>query len=111
MTSTVQDFTRFQILYRWRQVSAKVFPADDSEAGCIDIDSDDAEEEQKPSWETEPELKLRTYPYMIFPLALHKIAWDYLIIGMVAFNVLELPLTIAFGSEACDVRHSDCLGL
>jgi hypothetical protein len=92
---------------RWRLVRAKVFPApqvaNGSESGqCVDIE--EVADEQKPSWETEPELKLRTYPYMIFPLSLHKILWDYLIIGLVAFNVLELPMTIAFGSEACDVR-------
>jgi hypothetical protein len=88
-----------------------VFPdkvLNDSETGqCVDIV--EAAEEQKPSWETEPELKLRTYPYMIFPLSLHKIMWDYLIMGLVAYNVLELPMAIAFGSEACDVRCILCV--
>ena len=101
------NLTCYTYFYRWRQFTTKVFPADVSDKGCVDIDDDD-DEEQKPSWETEPELKLRTYPYMIFPVSMHKILWDYLIIALVAFNVLELPFTIAFGSEACDVCSRLC---
>lgn len=92
---------------RWRKVTAKVFPATTPQSTGIEEDDpkeDEHIQEERPSWEPEPELKLRTYPYMIFPLALHKLMWDYLIIALVAYNVLELPMTIAFGSEACDVR-------
>lgn len=104
--SRLNGFTYF---CRWRQFRAKVAPDDTTSSGCVTtfVDEDDAEE-HKPSWETEPELKLRTYPYMIFPVSTHKIMWDYLIIFLVAFNVLELPFTIAFGSEACDVCTRLC---
>jgi hypothetical protein len=54
-----------------------------------------------------PSLRLRTYPFMLFPLATTKIFWDYLIIGMVAFNVVELPYSITFSYHACQVCTFD----
>lgn len=49
-------------------------------------------------------LQLRTYPFMVFPLDPHKIAWDYIVMLLVAFNVVELPYSIAFTYADCQAR-------
>ena len=59
-------------------------------------------------------LQLRTYPCMLFPLDPKKIAWDYLVMVLVAINVVELPFTTAFTYADCQVwitsrsRHCRC---
>lgn len=41
---------------------------------------------------------------MLFPLAPAKVAWDYIIMFLVAYNAVELPFSIAFDYEPCEVR-------
>jgi hypothetical protein len=95
ITSEIAPTQHKIIFVRWIQgVARKVRPEPSlSESSSL---------EERP-WHKKPELKLKTYPYMLFPLALSKILWDYIIIALVAFNVLELPYSIAFESEGCDV--------
>eukprot|EP00892_Ulva_mutabilis_P002121 jgi/Ulvmu1/1190/UM108_0018.1 len=50
----------------------------------------------------EPELRLRTYPYMIFPISPGKMIWDYFIMLLVAYNAVELPYSIAFDYVPCN---------
>ena len=87
-------------VYRFKKLKGKVWPSAD-----ISSDASSSIEDYSPEGlRKEPELKLRTYPYMLFPLAPAKVAWDYLIMFLVAYNAVELPFSIAFDYAPCQVR-------
>jgi hypothetical protein len=67
--------------------------------------SDGSEGETPENEAVENTLQLKTYPFMIFPLDPRKIAWDYVVILLVAWNVVDLPFSTAFSYADCEVCH------
>lgn len=87
-------------MYRFRMMSSRVWPSASPGSDA----SSSLEDYCSPALGKEPELTLRTYPYMFFPLAPAKVLWDYAIMFLVAYNAVELPYSIAFDFVPCDVR-------
>ena len=90
-----------RVVHRFFRLKSYVWPSAVADADACSSSLEDFVPAHRPE---EPELQLRTYPYMFFPLDPLKMLWDYLIMFLVAYNAVELPYSISFDYVPCNVR-------